>query len=131
VPSSAQLGETSETDGPQIVRQAEVLPATLGNVADEAPPERPVLPADDWDPYLWQVELGRDLGAPATILAAVVSLLLVLVVVLAGRRLWAAATTAEKEFSPSLAVGAAGTGPPPAARGGAEAPVSAPPSGSG
>jgi hypothetical protein len=95
VPTSAQLGETAETDGPQIVRQAELLPATLGNVADEAPPERPVLPAERWDPYLWQVELGRDLGAPGLVLATVLSLLLALVAVWAAVRVRAAVWRAE------------------------------------
>ena len=50
VPTSAQLGERAETDGPRILRQAELLPATLGNLADDAPPERPVMPADQLGP---------------------------------------------------------------------------------
>ena len=130
VPTSAQLGETSETDGPHVVRQAELLPATLGNVADEAPPERPVLPADRWDPYLWQVEIGRDLGAPGVAVAVVLSLLLVLVAVLSGRLLWHAATSADDAFSPLVAGGEVGTTPPSVARGGAGRPAAAPPSGS-
>jgi hypothetical protein len=131
VPTNAQLGETAETDGPHIVRQAELLPATLGNVVGEAPPERPVLPADRWDPYLWQVELGRDLGAPGVAVAVVLSLLLVLVAVLAGRRLWHAARSPDDAFSPMVAAGEAGTTPPPAARGGAGTAAGAPPSGTG
>ena len=87
VPTSAQLGERAETDGPRVLRQAELLPATLGNLADDAPPERPVLPADDWDPYLWQVELGRDAGPPGTLLAIAFSLLLVAAALWAALRL--------------------------------------------
>jgi hypothetical protein len=131
VPTSAQLGETAETDGPHIVRQAELLPGTLANLPDEAPPERPVLPADRWDPYLWQVELGRDAGSSGVVTAAVLSLLLVLVAVLAGRRLWHLSTRPDEAFSPSVAAGEAGTTPPSGTRGGAGAPAAAPPSGSG
>jgi len=131
-PTSAQLGETAETDGPHVVRQAELLPATLGNLADEAPPERPVLPADRWDPYLWQVEIGRNLGSQGAVLAAVLSLLLVLVAVLAGRRLWRAAKRADDDaLSPVAAAEESDTRPPPAARDGAGAPAAARPSGSG
>jgi hypothetical protein len=96
VPTSAQLGETAETDGPHIVRQAELLPATLGNLADDAPPERPVLPADRWDPYLWQVELGRDLGAPGVAVAVALSLLVALVAGWAAVRLRSAVRRAEE-----------------------------------
>ncbi len=96
VPTSAQLGERAETDGPRILRQAELLPATLGNLADDAPPERPVMPADRWDPYLWQVELGRDGGPPGTVLAIAVSLLLVLVAVWAAVRLRGAVRQADE-----------------------------------
>jgi hypothetical protein len=107
------------------------MPATLGNLADDAPPERPVLPSDRWDPYLWQVELARDGGSSGVILGVALSLLLVLVAVLAGRRLSQAATSAENAFSRLIAAGEAGTAPPPAARGGAGTPAAAPPSGSG
>lgn len=96
VPTSAQLGERAETDGPRVLRQAELLPATLGNLADDAPPERPVLPADEWDPYLWQVELGRDAGPPGTLLAIAISLLLVAAALWAGLRLRGALRQAEE-----------------------------------
>jgi len=107
VPTSAQLGETAETDGPKIVRQAELLPPTLVNVTDDAPPERPILPADRWDPYLWQVELGRDLDAPGVAVAAVLSLRLGLVAIWAGVSLRAAMGRAEREADGSPPVLAA------------------------